>query len=269
MNYKKLSDWNSGFVNWVIRRHPSSPHKQNGFMGGFIFGERGLGKSTYCYKVLAKVYYELNGFNKKDDEIEAYKMALDCMLYEPSEFQRLTFYNKIKRIITPIICLDDASMHFGKMLHVTNPKLYAALLGQTATVRTTVTGFLINAPRRSHVAKFLRDYDDFKGEVKTDMGGNTIDMQGWNRKIRYYKWNYYPDEVKYRIQIPFQDKYSMFVPDIHYIPYVEKKRYYELKHDIEVADKVCPENQDVFIQYKEELPMDLKRIVDKWDKKQE
>jgi len=38
IHYKLLKDWNSGFVEWVIKRHPKNDRQQNGFMGGFIFG---------------------------------------------------------------------------------------------------------------------------------------------------------------------------------------------------------------------------------------
>jgi len=274
MNYKKLRDWHCGFYEWVNRRHPHDKKKQNGFMGGFIFGERGKGKSTYTYKVMAKTYYELNGYTTTDDEEDAYKESLQHMIYEPKDFQKLVIYNKIKRIVTPIICLDDASMHFGKMLHQTDPKLYAALLGQTATVRTSVTGFLITAPKRAHVAKFLREYDDFKGEALIDYGAETVDRENWNRKIRFYQWRWYPDERKYNIKIPFQDKYSCYIPESFYNWYIEKKRYFEIKHDIETADKISPESREIFIQYKNELPSypdqpNLKNIVNKWEKQEE
>lgn len=273
MNYKKLTDWNSGFHDWAIRRYPHGSKKQNGFMGGFIFGERGQGKSTYAYKVMAKTYYTLNGYCNYDHEVDAYKEALKYMIYEPHDFQKLTIYNKIHYIITPMACLDDASMHFGNMLHMINPKLYSALLAETATIRSAITGFLITAPKRVHVAKFLRDYDDFKGEAFIDEGPESDSRENWNRKIRFYKWTWYPDEVKYCIHIPFQDKYSCFIPDEHYYPYIKRKRYFEIKHDIDIADKISPENRYLFIENKNDLPQlegcpDLKQIVDKWEKEQ-
>jgi len=273
MGYKKLEDWNSGFVNWVIRRHPTARSQQNGFMGGFIFGERGTGKSTYCYKVGAKTHYKLCGYTGKDNEEESYKEALKYTIFEPTDFRKLLIYNKLKDIITPLICLDDASMHFGNMLHMTDPKLYAALLGETATIRTAATGFLINAPKRGHVVKFLRDYDDFKGEAKLDGGGYTpgYNQQTWNRKVRFYRWNYYPDEVKYRITIPFQDKYSCYIPDLFYLWYLEKKKYFEIKHEMQIADKVDVSVRTIFIENKNLLPsyegqMDLNKFIEKWGK---
>ena len=276
INYKKIWEWNSGFHDWVIRRHPHNGHKQNGFMGGFIFGERGQGKSTYALKVMAKVYFTLNGLTGTDGEGEAYLWAINKMIYEPQDFQHLTTYNKLHGIVTPILCLDDASMHFHNMLHITNPKEYAALLGQTATVRTAVTGLLITAPKRKHVVKFLRDYDDYKGEAFIDAGsGYDATHQNWRRKIRFYKWNYYPDEVKYRIKIPFQDKYSCYIPDEYYLLYVHRKGYFEIKHDMMFADKINKENRQLFIEYENDLPRldgypDLKKLyVDKWKKETE
>jgi len=266
MNYKKLNEWNSGFHDWILKRHPKSNIKQNGFMGGFIFGERGTGKSTYCYKVQSKTYYSLNGYNKKDDEESAYKESLEYFFFDPSKFRRFLINNKLKRIITPCICLDDASMHFGNMLHMTDPKVYSALLGETATIRTAVTGFLINAPKRKHVAKFLRDYDDFKGRALVDGGGSIDDRQTWNRKIRFYRWNYYPDEVRYRIQIPFQDKYSCYIPEPMYSWYVDKKNYYEIKHELDVADRIDKTARIAFIENKHLLHEDFKPYIQKWEK---
>jgi hypothetical protein len=241
-------------------------------MGGFIFGERGQGKSTYALKVMTKVYYTLNGYDKNEQEEDAYREALKYMIYEPEDFQKLTIYNKLHHKVTPIICLDDASMHFGNMLHITNPRQYSSLMGQTATIRTAVTGMLITAPKRCHVVKFLRDYDDFKGEAFIDFGGGD---NNWNRKIRFYKWTYYPDETKFRIHIPFQDKYSCYVPDEYYIPYIRRKGYFEIKHDMMDADTISKTNRQLFIEYQDDLPCldgypDLKKLyIDKWKKEED
>lgn len=268
MNYKHLCEWNSGFHDWTIRRHPHDNRKQNGFMGGFIFGERGQGKSTYALKVMAKIYQTLENLSEE----EAYLKAINMMIYEPEEFSRILILNKINHVVLPVMCLDDASMHFNNMLHITNPRAYASLMGKTATIRTVVTGLLITAPTRKHVVKFLRDYDDYKGEAFIDVGGESYDDQNWNRKIRFYKWNYYPDEVKYRIKIPFQDKYSCYVPDKIYNLYLNRKLYFEVKHDMQDADTISKQDRIVFIEKQDELPKldgypDLKELfISKWEK---
>ena len=245
-------------------------------MGGFVFGKRGSGKSTYCYKLGGKIYYTLNGYNNKDDEEDAYKIAIEHMIFDPVVLRTLLIKNKIKKEITPYVCLDDASMHFGNTLHQTNPPLYAALRAETATIRTAITGFVINAPKRSHVAKCLRDYDDYKGECLVDAGGGGTSndeaiQEHWNRKIRFYMWRWYPDEKKYNIKIPFQDKYSCFIPEPFYSWYIEKKNFFEIKYEIQVADKIDTSTRGIFILLNNELPSypnqpNLKHIVEKWER---
>jgi len=206
-----LKDWKSGFYEWINRRHPHFKGRQNGFMGGFIFGERGKGKSMYCYKVMAKTYWHFNGYT---DEGDAYAEALKYMIYEPRDFQKLIITNKIKGIVTPVICLTDE-------------------------------------------------------QIRNKKGGR----QNWDRKVRFYRWQYYPDEVKYVIRIPFQDKYSCYCPDEYYHWYLEKKLYFEVKHDLEEATRT-KENRDVFREYIDDLPSypgypDLRQIVKSWDYEEE
>jgi len=269
MRYKYLKDWNSGFHDWVINRHPTEQNRQNGFMGGFIYGSKGNGKSTYCYKVMAKIYYTINGYSKKDDEEEAYKLSLDHLIFDGDTFLDLMINNKVRQKITPVLCLDDASMHFGTQLYKHNPPLYDAMAGEIATVRTAVTGFLITSPKRSMCAKFLRENDDYKGEALKVAGSK------WMRKIRFYQWREYPDERKYKIQIPFQDEYSCYVPDEEktglpfYENYVQKKRYYEIRHQIYLADKYHKKNRLIFISLLDEdkslIPKEFHDIIKKWD----
>jgi len=268
MNYKYLKDWESGFHDWVIKRHPNERNRQNGFMGGFIYGHKGNGKSTYSYKVMSKIYYTLRGYSKKDDEEEAYKEALSFMFMDGDKFLDHVITNRVMERITPVICLDDASKYFGTQLYKHNPALYDAMAGEIATVREVVTGFLITAPKRSMTAKFLRENDDYKGEA--------LIVDNWRRKIRFYEWREYPDERKFKIQIPFQDKFSCYIPDMEtaglpfYEWYIEKKRYYNLKHDINVAEKHRPQNRKIFItlleKNPEKIPGDFHNIIKSWDK---
>jgi len=264
MNYKRLSDWNSGFHDWVIYRHPSEHNRQNGFLGGFIYGHKGNGKSMYCYKVMAKVYYTLNGYSTIDEEDDAYREALDNMFMDGDLFIDLIVKNRIKQKVTPIICLDDASRHFGTQMYKHNPSLYDAMAGEMAVARDVVTGFLINAPKRGMCAKFLRENDDYKGEALCVSGSK------WVRKIRFYEFREYPDERKYKIQIPFQDKYSCFVPDKYFNWYLEKRRYYNIKQDILLADRFKPKNRDIIIalydEDKSRIPREFHSFIKKWEK---
>ena len=83
-------------------------------MGGTISGERGTGKSTYAYKVLAKTYYELNGYTKVDEEEDAYKEALK---YLSIGVQNWDFWFVL------IICFPKRQEH----LHLKVQKSYVTL----------------------------------------------------------------------------------------------------------------------------------------------
>lgn len=269
MNYKKLKDWKSGYHDWVIYRHPDNPSRQNGFMGGFIYGKKGNGKSTYCYKVMAKIYYTINGYTKYHEEEDAYKEALSCMYMDGDLYLDHVIENRILGKVTPVMCLDDASRHFGTQLYKHNPALYDAMAGEMATVRDVVTGFLITAPKRGMCAKFLRENDDYKGEAHI--------IDNWNRKIRFYEWYEYPDERKYKLQIPFQDEYSCFILDEKrtgipaYDNYVDKKRYFNIKQDLLLAEKHRKQNRKIFIKLlernPEKIPQEFHPIIKKWDQK--
>ena len=228
MNYKKLEDWNSGMHDKILRRHP------NGFTGAVIQGERGMGKSTYAYKVMAKLYLTLGEYRSQEtgqityvnNEDDAYKAALEHMIFSPDQLIRLIKYNIANDYITPVICLDDATVHFNSYKFFVDLDEVILLKGMFDTIRTALTGLLMTCPKRRNLLSFLRDYDDLKIEIKMAPGMNH------DRLARCYQFNYYPDDRKYKVIIPFQDKYSCYIPDKHFKPYMEKrKEYLELIND--------------------------------------
>jgi len=216
MNRKRLEDWNSGTVDKIIRRHP------NGFAGFVIQGERGRGKSMYAYKVMAKIYQQLNGL----DEYEAYAMSLNHMIFSPSELISMVKNNLKNNYVTPVLCLDDATVHFNAYKFFVDLHEVILLKGMFDTIRTVLTGLLMTCPTRRSLLKFLKDYDDYKIDIK-HAPGNAMD-----RFARCYQFNWYPDERKYRVIVPYQDRYSVYVPgseeDVS-SPYgaymVKRKRY--------------------------------------------
>ena len=197
MNRKRLNDWNSGTVHRILRRYP------DGFIGYQIQGERGKGKSMYAYKVMAKVYQELYEL----DEYDAYKMALEYMIFSPADLIDLIEHNIKHDVITPVICLDDATVHFNSYKFFVDLYEVVLLKGLFDTIRTAITSVLITCPNRKQLLSFLRAYDDYKIEIKTAPGGDNHD-----RYARCYQFNWYPDEKKYKVIVPFQDKYSCYVP---------------------------------------------------------
>lgn len=211
MNYKHLEDWNSGTVERIINRYP------RGFFGAVIQGERGLGKSMYAYKVMAKVYMMTENLT----EVEAYAKALEHFIFEPKELMDLVKKNVKNKYVTPVICLDDATVHFNSYKFFTDLYEVILLKGIFDTIRTAVTGLLFTCPNRRSLLRFLRDYDDHKISI--------ISYDGFERMDRYarcYKFNWYPDERKCKVLVPYQDSFSCFVPDEYYKPYLAKRNYY-------------------------------------------
>ena len=218
MNIKALKEWESGLANLIVKRYPKEEKAATGFVERVITGDPGSGKSTYCYKVGAKVYYVLRGYYNKDHEEDAYKESLRYMLYHPSDFAELIYHNKSEREITPFVCLDDASVHFGKQLYRLDPDTYMELEGLIPTLRTAITGFLVNTPYKQLLAKFLREFCRHKVNILL-----SHEFGSWARLARQYEKYWLPDDTKFRMKIPFQDKFSCLVPEPYYSWYYDKK----------------------------------------------
>lgn len=198
MKWKKIDDWTSGTVNMILRRHP------NGFAGFVVQGERGMGKSMYAYKVMAKIYQTLGELN----EYDAYFKALEYMIFSPHELIELIKHNLKHHVITPVLCLDDATVHFSSYKYFIDLYEVILLKGMFDTIRTVLTGLLLTCPKRRNLLRFLKDYDDYKIQILTPReGGNQ-----WHKLARCYHFHYYPDETKYRVWVPYQDHYSIYVP---------------------------------------------------------
>lgn len=212
MRYVKLKDMDSKLAQRIIKRHPRS------FLGAVVTGERGAGKSMYCYKVMAKVYYDLNGYSKTDDEHSAYSKALEHMIFESDEFIRLINHNIKTDYVTPVFTLDDAAVHFCSYKYYTNLKEVIYLHGMFDLIRTAATGLLMTCPNRKLLLSFLRQYDDYR--IKIYMTDSR-----WNRYARCYRWNYLPDEKKFHIKVPFQDNYSCYMQQEYFDKYMAKRKH--------------------------------------------
>jgi len=199
-----------------MKRHPLS------FLGATITGERGAGKSMYAYKVMAKVYYELEGISEE----EAYDKSLKHMIFNMEDLALLIDHNVRHDLNTPVICLDDATVHFCSYKFFTERTKVVHIHSVFDTIRSAVTGLLLTCPTRKLLLSFLRQYDsDYK--IKVMLRDN-----GYQRYARCYRWNYLPDEKKFHIYIPFQDNFSCYVADKYFEPYMVKR-----KEALELANK--------------------------------
>jgi len=217
-NYKPLRRWDSGFVKLVLERHPKTKDDPMGFIHRTIVGDPGYGKSTYGLKLMAKIDYVINGYTKIDEEEYSYRFAIDNMIYRP-----IDLFNKIdtqRKLREPAIiwCLDDASMHMGKQLFDNDRATYRKLQGYIPVIREHVTALLITTPIVTLLAKPLREFLRKKVEMK--MAGEFSDFR---RIGRHYNKKYYPDDIRFRMYVPFQDKFSCLIPQPFYDWYRDKK----------------------------------------------
>lgn len=218
-NYKTLAKWNPALLKPVIERHPTTENKTSGFIHRTIVGDPGYGKSMFCYKFQARLYWEFNGCNKTEQEEECYKFSLDNMIYSPEEL-----FNKViiqREIGEPawIWTLDDASVHMGRQLFDQDRPTYRKLQSIVPTLREDVTCLFITTPMVQLLAKPLREF--LRRKIEMHIEENITKPA---RLAKHYEKRYFPDDVRFRMYNPYNDKCSILVPEPFYSWYLEKKR---------------------------------------------
>jgi len=217
--YKHLKKWNPALINKIIERNPKySENNFKGFISRVITGAPGNGKSMLCYKYMAKLDYTINGYNKVDDEENSYKFALENMIYRPNElFSRIE--TQIKEGLPFIIwTLDDCSIHMGKQLWDTDRKSYRELQDVLPAIREYVTCLFINTITVKLLAKPFREFFDTKIEITTEEG-----FKRYPRRGKHYFKEFYPDDIRFRMYHPYDDRFSVLVPEPFYSWYDNKK----------------------------------------------
>jgi hypothetical protein len=205
--YKTLDDYKLILANKIVSKY------RIGFIGAIIEGERGYGKSTYALKVMAQVYHNL--LHMEDEE--AWNHSLDMMLFSMNDVIKFIDYNINHDVVTPVWCLDDATVHFCSYKFFTN--LYEVILvhGMFDTIRTVCSSLLLTCPKRDLLLSSLRNYDDYKIEIVMD--------RDWERIARGYKIKTSPLGQR-RIYKNYEDRYSCYIPDWIYDKYMAKRNYY-------------------------------------------
>lgn len=216
--YKKLRDWNSGLIQLSIDRHPTPDNKTTGHISRIVTGDPGVGKSMYSYKIMAKLHYAFNGYTKVDEEEYSYKYALDNLIYRPQQL-----FDKVRQqrdIDAPALCwcVDDASVHMGRQLFDQDREAYRQLQGTVPTLREDVTLLLLTTISINLLAKPWREFVRKKVNIMS-LGA----LNDYKRIAKHYEKWYFPDDIRFRINLPFQDKFSCLVPEPFYTWYHQKK----------------------------------------------
>ena len=222
--YRSIDEYKLTLAYRILHKYP------NGFIGAIIEGERGYGKSSYAIKVMAQVYKSLYGLSDDD----AWNMALDNIIFSMDELAKAITRNIDTDIVTPVWCLDDATVHFSSYKFFTNLYEVIQIHGMFDTIRTAVTGLLLTCPKRDLLLAALRNYDDFKVEI--------IMNDGWQRIARGYKIKTTPVGQR-RIYKNYEDNYSCYLPDDVYQKYMEKRKFY-LKETNDALQKILGSKEE-------------------------
>ena len=245
----------------VVREHP------NGFVGAIVEGRRGVGKSSYCIKVMKEVYQTMYDLSDK----EAYQMALDHILFDLDDVIPFLKKASMGKKPVPIVTWDDAGVHGSNLRWFTNMHQVEMLKGLTDTIRTGVTGFIINCPDREGLLRALRNYNDLIVSIVKAGGGGGKQYQNYSRIGRGYTMFKLPSGTK-RIYKSYEDEFSCYIPKYFYEQYMEKRKKY-FKKAVEAMEewqeKVQKENK--FKKEKKKLSIieheiRKKRLTDKVDK---
>ena len=202
-----MNEWDLKLGNYIL-----SKKKNKGFLSAVTKAERGYGKSMYNLKVMAYIYYKL-GY----DEEDAWKKALNSIIFTPSEFMHRIDYNIENDNVSPVWCIDDATVHFSSYLYFINVYQTSLLNAAFDTIRTVVSGLLINCPDKSRLLPGLRHYDDYEITIYMD--------RGYERRAVGIKWYSLPDG-KRRFRKMFEDNFSCYVPDKYYNEYMKMRKKY-------------------------------------------
>ena len=214
-NFKHLKDWNPSIVEKTIEYHNL---KTSGFISRVITGNPGYGKSTFAFKLIAKVYWVLNNCTEIEDEEKCYQYALDNMMYQPQELLNRVAQQLQIRKPALIWCLDDASIHMGRQLWDQDRQMYRDIQDVIPTIREHVTCLLITTPNVKLLMKPLREFFDVKMIMQLEEG-----IKRYKRRGKHYFRDYYPDDVHYCMHHPFDDMFSCLVPEPFYTWYRNKK----------------------------------------------
>lgn len=192
----------------VIKEHP------NGFRSGIIEGRQGIGKSSYCIKVMKEVYQTLYNLDDKD----AWQTALDNVLFSVDDIILKMTEAKKNNVILPIITWDDAGVHGSNMKWFTDKNQVDMIKALFETARTRITGFLVNCTSREGLMTCIRNQRGYIIEISALNGLHARVAKGYNL-FRL------PSGAR-RAYKNFEDIYSCYLPKYVYELYKKKRESY-------------------------------------------
>jgi len=190
-----------------------STHKGQRFIQDVTIAERGYGKSTYHIQIMAYVGYHLLGL----DETDAWNYALDNLVYRPSQLLNRVEYNDENSIVSPVLCLDDAAVHFSNKLWWSDWSEAILMDGIFDLIRPVLSCLLINCPDKSRLLGSLQNYLGYEETIYINRKG------GYERDIIGIHWYRQPSGRKKWRKV-WEDSYSCYTPKWVFDKYMLKRK---------------------------------------------
>lgn len=164
----------------------------SGFVGGIIFGNQRIGKSSYALQVMKEIY------GSWDKAIEHTHFELDDVLDALSG--SLDVGEEI-----PVLLWDDGGVHASKHLFWSDRKKTQLLQSLLDTCGYHLGCLLITTPSPNNLLKCLRDYEFYRVKI-------TRKNEYWGRNALGYRNIMLPSGASF-IKKVFQDSFSCKLPD--------------------------------------------------------
>jgi len=135
-----------------------------------LYGPRGAGKSRTALIIAYSILYyqKYKKLPQTKEEFEDFdlwsRVVHRQVIYNPEQLIR-KIKNRKTRI--PVLIIDDANIMFNSRIYRENAKLYFALIGLFATIRTEVANLIITAVDPEELIKPLRQMQAWFGKVYT------------------------------------------------------------------------------------------------------
>jgi len=134
-------------VFWVTKQILKSYHDK-GFAGVEIFGQQGLGKTTYALKVMKQVYQEL-GVG------DPWNQALSMTFFDVEDFIPLLVEARVKGERIPVVLFDDAGIWLEK--YAWQRETIRGFIKLYKMIRTFVSAVIFTTPSPEDIVKNIRE----------------------------------------------------------------------------------------------------------------
>jgi len=218
-----------GAFNFITTKKIDEAYKYERFFGLIIYGDQGVGKSTYMLKVLYDVYGDW------DIVFEHIIFSFDDLIDLIKKTREMSKRNERIKVIG----WDDAGIYGHKYIYFRKREAVELVSAWIDVVRTRIASILITTINPFNLLKPIRESTGFKfGKV---VRLNKDD----DRQITVYNRTILPNCKTY-VKKMYVDTFTARLPDNIYSRYLEmRKKFYEVAEArlVEIAEKGVDEKE--------------------------